>query len=238
MARSRWIKPEFFKHERLADLPPLHRLLFIGLWCQADRAGRLEDRPARLKIECLPYDDVDIVSMLDDLARHPDFLIVRYEQNGQALIRIPGFRRHQNLHPREPASLLPCMDDASSCIDDACGMHMVEEYKNASSSSPGGVQRGADATAFETFWIAYPPREGVRTGKQAARAAWKRVSEADVAPLMAALERLKRTKQWTRDDGKFIPHASTFLNQRRWEDDPAPAPGKGGKDFSSWEKRA
>ena len=117
-------------------------------------------------------------------------------------------------------------------------MHMVEEYKNASSSSPGGVQRGADATAFEAFWIAYPPREGIRTGKQTARTAWRRVSEADVAPLMATIERLKRTKQWTRDDGKFIPHASTFLNQRRWEDDPAPAPGKGGKDFSSWEKRA
>lgn len=121
-------------------------------------------------------------------------------------------------------------------------MHMVEGEKgNSISSSSGRVQGGgtpASMEEFETFWLAYPPREGVRTGKQAARTAWQRVRATDVAPIMASVERLKRTKQWSKDDGKFIPHASTFLNQRRWEDDPAPAPGKGGKDFSSWERRA
>lgn len=118
----------------------------------------------------------------------------------------------------------------------------TQSVTSTSTSSPIGEEVSgriaASMEAFEAFWIAYPPREGVRTGKQAARTAWRHVAESDLPALMAALERLKRTKQWTRDDGKFIPHASTFLNQRRWEDDPAPAPAKGGRDFSSWEKRA
>jgi len=48
MARSRNIKPGFFRNEMLAECSPLARLLFAGLWCLADRFGRLEDRPKRI----------------------------------------------------------------------------------------------------------------------------------------------------------------------------------------------
>ncbi len=57
MARTRQISPKFFKHEDLCALSPLHRLLFEGMWCEADREGRLEDRPRRLKAEILPFDN-------------------------------------------------------------------------------------------------------------------------------------------------------------------------------------
>ena len=60
MARIRSIKPEFFKHEDLSELPAMVRLLFIGLWTQSDRAGRLEDRPKRIKVEVFPYEDFDV----------------------------------------------------------------------------------------------------------------------------------------------------------------------------------
>ena len=53
MARARNIKPGFFDNETLGELPALTRLLFIGLWCLADREGRLQDRPKRIKKELL-----------------------------------------------------------------------------------------------------------------------------------------------------------------------------------------
>jgi len=105
MARIRTIKPEFFKHEGLAELSPLHRLLFQGLWCHADRAGRLEDRPRRLKVEVLPYDDCDLDAMLSDLARAG--FIVRYEVAGQKLIEVPTLAKHQHFNVKEPPSTLP-----------------------------------------------------------------------------------------------------------------------------------
>jgi hypothetical protein len=108
VARMRMVKPEFFKHEGLAELSPLHRLLFQGLWLHADRAGRLEDRPKRLKVEVLPYDDCDVEAMLGDLVRAG--FIVRYEVAGHRLIEVPTLAKHQHFNLKEPASTLPGPD--------------------------------------------------------------------------------------------------------------------------------
>lgn len=108
MARIRSIKPDFFMHDGLAELSLAHRLLFIGLWTQADREGRLEDRPARIKAAVLPYDQVDVDQMLDDLARHG--FVVRYEVDGVGLIQVTKFSEHQLPHHKEPPSVLPAMD--------------------------------------------------------------------------------------------------------------------------------
>ena len=105
MARIRFIKPEFFLHERLSELSPLHRLLFIGLWTLADKDGRLEDRPKRIKVEVLPYDDCDLDSMLNDLDSG-DF-VHRYEVNGERYIAIPGWSKHQKPHPKEQSRNIP-----------------------------------------------------------------------------------------------------------------------------------
>ena len=103
--RSRNIKPGFFKNENLAELPPESRLLFIGLWCMADREGRLEDRPKRIKIELFAYDELDINNLLD-LLQQEDF-IKRYEINSKKYIQINNFTKHQMPHHKEVASEIP-----------------------------------------------------------------------------------------------------------------------------------
>lgn len=111
MARGRFIKPEFWKDEDLAQVSFPARLLFVGLWSLADRAGRLEDRPLRIKAEIFPYDSLDLEALLAELARtkvHGNgAFIVRYESNGKRVIQIANFERHQKCHPREPESELP-----------------------------------------------------------------------------------------------------------------------------------
>lgn len=67
--RIRSIKPSFFLDEDLAALPFEARLLFAGLWCLADKAGRLEDRPKRIHAMLFPYEPkVDVNGLLDRLA--------------------------------------------------------------------------------------------------------------------------------------------------------------------------
>lgn len=107
MARIRTIKPEFFLHEELTELSPLHRLLFIGLWCLADKKGRLEDRPKRIKVEILPWDDADVNAMLDDL--QTGGFILRYEAEGLKLIQVIAFEKHQRItgKEREQGKVLP-----------------------------------------------------------------------------------------------------------------------------------
>ena len=69
MARSRNIKPGFFTNDGLAELPFEVRLLFIGLWTLADREGRLEDRPKRIRMEIFPGDNVDVDESVRDTSR-------------------------------------------------------------------------------------------------------------------------------------------------------------------------
>ncbi len=95
MARIRNLRPAFFKDEHLAELSPLARILFAGLWTLADRAGNLEDRPRYIKIEVLPYDECDVYTMLDDL-RAAGF-IRRYLVADVPYIHIPKFTAHQRV---------------------------------------------------------------------------------------------------------------------------------------------
>lgn len=97
--RIRTIKPEFFKHDKLGELPAMARLLFISLWCLADRRGRMEDRPKRIKAECLPYDDCDVDGLLQAL--NDAGFICRYEVDGLRVIEIESFEKHQRITGKE-----------------------------------------------------------------------------------------------------------------------------------------
>ena len=120
MARSRNIKPGFFKNEELAELPFEVRLLFIGLWTMADREGRLEDRPKKIKMELFPVDNVDVDHMLTQLAGK-DF-IVRYEANSCKYIAVLNFKKHQNPHHKEQASTIPAPDMPEACPADSLNL--------------------------------------------------------------------------------------------------------------------
>lgn len=108
MARARNIKPAIMANEDLAELQPMERLLFIYLWMLADREGRLEDRPKRIKAEAFPYDDADVDEMLDNLQGAG--FIARYSVDGKRLIQVHNFTKHQRPHNNETASEIPPME--------------------------------------------------------------------------------------------------------------------------------
>ena len=106
--RARNIKPGFFQNEYLVELEPQVRLLFIGLWLMADREGRLEDRPKKIKMQVFPADSWDVDAMLQELHDHE--LIVRYEVDSKRYILIPAWDKHQNPHVKERPSTIPAPD--------------------------------------------------------------------------------------------------------------------------------
>lgn len=99
MARARNIKPAFFTNDELSELPPLARLLFIGLWTIADYKGCFEYKPKRLKVQLLPYDDCDIEQLLSALDKSRFISI--YSVQGQAYGKVLNFNKHQNPHKNE-----------------------------------------------------------------------------------------------------------------------------------------
>jgi hypothetical protein len=108
MGRSRNIKPSLYDNEYLAQLEPHARLLFIGLWCLADKEGRLEDRPLRIHGQLFPYEgDLNIGELLGSLSESPERFITRYEVDGKRYIQINNFLKHQRPHVKEKESLIP-----------------------------------------------------------------------------------------------------------------------------------
>lgn len=120
MPRSRNIKPGFFTNDRLAEIHPLGRLLFAGLWALADREGRLEDRPKKIKAEVLPYDDCNTDELLGALSDQG--FIQRYATQGAHYIQIVKWKKHQNPHIKEAPSAIPapCLNGATAGMSGAC----------------------------------------------------------------------------------------------------------------------
>jgi len=70
---------------------------------------------------------------------------------------------------------------------------------------------------FDTFWSAYPKKIGKDKCKR-----WfesHKVESDLLEQMLTALDTQKRSDQWTREDGRFIPHPYTWLNQGRWQDE-------------------
>lgn len=104
--RARSLKPSIFKNELLAVADPLYTVIFEGLWCAADREGRLEDRPGKLHIEINPGRAFEGTERsLAWLAENG--FILRYSVGGKKFIHVVEFTKHQKPHVNEKPSVIP-----------------------------------------------------------------------------------------------------------------------------------
>ena len=116
MARARNIKPALFRNEVLGVADPLYTLLFQSLWLLADREGRLEDRPIRIKADTFPYrDGLNVDAMLSWL--HDNGFIIRYQSRENRYIQIVNFAKHQNPHKNEAVSEIPSFSNGCTASE-------------------------------------------------------------------------------------------------------------------------
>lgn len=154
MARIRSLKPGFFTNEHLAELPFEHRLCFAGLWTLADREGRLEDRPRRIKGMLFPYDELDMDAILEALAAHQ--FVIRYEVDGVRYLAIPTFTQHQRPKTDEAASVIP-----PPLLENPRGkVSPPRSYKGQGTEDRGQGTEGEgadapDAAAMQALWNEY-----------------------------------------------------------------------------------
>ena len=153
MARIRTVKPEFFRHEALYEAErdtglPL-RLAYAGLWTAADREGRFRWSPRALKLDCLPYDDVDFSRVLDALWTRG--FIVKYAVEGVEYGAIPSWAQHQVINNRETASTIPELNENNSLtrearVPDARPTRLVQVQGEGKGREGKGNEPDADAS--------------------------------------------------------------------------------------------
>jgi hypothetical protein len=113
MPRIRNVRPEFFANEDLfgPGVPLELALTFAGMWQLADKEGKLEDKPIRIKGHVWRYrPDIDIDEILTKLAEVMDHdgspgFIIRYSVGGHRFIKIKNFNKHQALSSSEKGSI-------------------------------------------------------------------------------------------------------------------------------------
>lgn len=241
MPRKRMIDPSFWSDEKLGECTRDERLLFMGLISNADDEGYGRANPKLLRSSIFPYDDLRVSDLQKWLSRLGGLqLIALYEVNGQTYYYLPNFSKHQTINRPTP-SIFPkpggafCVDSVTFS-EDSLSAHgaLTErsrlkeiEKKRISCANPAQgdavntMQNSVlnDDVLFEKFWEAYPKRKG----KNPARKSFRRLQATEelLGILLSAIEREKQSEQWTRDDGRYIPYPATWLNQRRWEDEPS-----------------
>lgn len=106
--------------------------------------------------------------------------------------------------------------DLSGDLSSDLSGYSVREGKGREGLTPPTPHERGDL--FVKFWKAYPRK----VGKGAAEKAFAKHKPDStlVNKMVEAVNVQKRTEQWQRERGKFIPHPATWLNQRRWEDEP------------------
>lgn len=216
MARIRYLKPEFFSDEDLAELKFEARLTFAGLWCYADKAGRLEDRPKFLKAMIFPYDNIDIEKQLQVLANKP--FIIRYEADGRRLIEIVNWDKHQKPHHTEADSKFPPAPPLR-IKEKGMGMEKQEQASAPANNGEKTVKRVSikENENFEIFWRAYPKKKN----KGDAEKSFSKIkpNAALLERILAAILKLKRSNDWQKDGGQWIPYPASWLNAKGWEDE-------------------
>ena len=230
MARLRNIKPGFFLNDELAEIEPLGRLLFAGLWTIADREGRVKDRPKKIKAAVLPYDDCNVDKLLQAL--HDKGFIIRYQVDGKGYLAINNWHKHQNPHHKEPPSEIPEPDKPQASTGQepdkpqTC-LVLTPDLPSTSRADPDpdpdpdkrSVQISKDKpdyeAEFEAWWKDYP----LKKSKADARKSWVKLRKSNKTIEQLTLYRDRYIAEIKRKgtEGRYILHGSTFLNGR-WED--------------------
>jgi len=119
---------------------------------------------------------------------------------------------------KQPAKQ-PANDSAEQCARDAATKPSLA-LPSLTKPSPTLPSKGENPCAndFARFWAAYPKKKS----KVTAERAFKKIKGVSIDTIITAVESAKQSPDWMKDNGQFIPHPATWLNQRRWEDEETP----------------
>lgn len=113
MARIRTVKPDFWTDEKIVELTPFARLLFIGLWNFCDDDGRMQYSTKKIKMQILPADDVDTHALLTELS--VTGLIEVYSVENKEYIQVTNWKKHQTIN-RPVASKHPKQENTHGVL--------------------------------------------------------------------------------------------------------------------------
>ena len=220
---NRIIKDSIRTSKSVKSMTDFQFRLWVYLITYVDDYGRGSADPELLKGFVFPrrkgVTESTIEKALLDLANSGSILL--YDVDGESYFCFPNWGDHQRIQTKR--SKFPAPDDG--IIKKSTVSHgepppesnpiRIQNPNPNPNPNPKSNAREARGAEFEIFWTAYPRKEG----KRKAIAAFEKVT-VSLDVLLAAIEQQKKSAQWCKDDGQFIPHPAPWLNGQRWADTP------------------
>ncbi len=204
--------------------------MFWRLTTVADDYGRFDANPNILLATCFPL-RVTSLKIKQILKWYHELevcqLVQSYDCNGKHLGFFATWDKHQQI--RAKASKFPDPTPASICNHLQSNVPESEieseiEKREARSENGHAQSIGSASTpkGFAEFWIKYPKKKN----KGDAEKAWKAAHVDDVllAEIIEAIETARRSPDWLKDNGQFIPYPASWLRAKGWEDEHSKAP--------------
>lgn len=209
------IKDSFWTDSYVENLDPIEKLLFIYLLTNplCNIAGIYQIQPKRIAFE---------IGIEREMVEK---LLGRFQKDGKILrhnewILIVNHAKHQAFsNPNVTAGIKRIIEELPPEVKALKGFERLSHFTLLNLTLPNSTLLNSTSESkdwFSIFWEAYPKK----IGKGSAEKAWAKLKP-DLAVVLSAIEEQKKSKQWSENDGKYIPHPTTWLNQKRWEDEVA-----------------
>jgi len=218
------IRDSFWTDTYVEKLTPDEKLLFIYLLTNplCNVAGVYEIRAKRIGFET-GY-DVEVVETIlkrferdKKILRFEDWIVVVNHIKNQSLNPsiIQGCERIFNELPQGITQAVTGWVQAGLLNLTLLNLTLLNlTLPNPTLRKKAVVVEVTENKSFDSFWMNYPKK----IGKGAAEKAWKKYNP-PIAIVLTAIESQKKTDQWSKDKGQFIPNPATWINQKRWEDE-------------------
>ena len=219
---NRIIKESICTSDTIDGLSWFEEVLFYRLMVNVDDYGRFDARTAILKARLFPLKSSVTEKQIEQaISRMNETgILIAYTVSGKPYLQLSTWAKHQSI--RNKRSKYPSADERddepleSNCkqlqaIASKCPRNPIQSESNP---NPTPAQH---EEAFGAFWTAYPNKKA----KPAALKAFTKLKPdtALLDEMLKAIATQKQWAQWQKDNGQYIPMPSTWLNQRRWEDE-------------------
>ncbi|WP_392750614.1 HNH endonuclease [Streptomyces sp. LN590] len=158
--------------------------------------------------------------------------------NGSVSAHAPGMRDDSEVNPSRNASTQSDIRSLNDSVNGSLTSSLAEGKGREGNREGNGTGKGTPSPppaastsddpgpAFDEFWSRYPRK----AGKSEAAKSWVKATKAGADPdlLLAALKAHADYHQAAKTEQQYIPHASTWLNQKRYEDEPPSLPRSAG----------
>ena len=151
--------------------------------------------------------------------------VVNYEKNSQKLcknftVNYEKISHNKNIYKNNNKNIYAHSENEQVYnheSDNHSSNTIKQETKNKVIKKQNKELNELQEKQFDKFWQAYPKK----VSKKQAQKSWKKINPSLelFEKILKALEMVKQTEQWKKDNGKYVPYPATWLNQERWNDE-------------------